>query len=101
MTVDAGHYVFELAGAMHRSMVCKYAFARAVTDFATFGIGEMKQDVGDVVLLAGKENLLAGREKFVETFPVIGQNRSSTRRCFKQPDRRRVAGSDHVLACEI
>jgi hypothetical protein len=39
---------------MHRSVICKDALACAVADLATFCIGEMKQDVGDIVLVAGK-----------------------------------------------
>jgi hypothetical protein len=52
-------------------VICKDAFARSVPDLATFGVGEMKQDVSDIVLVAGKQNLLSGQEEFVETFPVI------------------------------
>jgi hypothetical protein len=76
--------VFKLGGAMRRSMICKDAFARAVSDLTAFGVGEVKQDICNIMLVAGKQNLLSGREKFVESFPVIRKNRSTTSRCLKQ-----------------
>jgi hypothetical protein len=47
-------------------MIRKDALACAVSDLATFGVGEMEQNVGNIMLVAGKQNLLSGREKLVK-----------------------------------
>jgi hypothetical protein len=57
--------------------MCEDALPRSASNIFTFSIRKMKQDVCDIVLIPGKQNLLSRREKFSETFPVIGDDRRS------------------------
>jgi hypothetical protein len=66
--------VFELERAVVRGMLGENAFTGSLADAPAIAVGEMKQNVGCLRGVGGKQDLFSGCEELVEPVPSIREN---------------------------